>query len=150
MLNQEYLLRKMTVQDLDQVMQIERTVFTLPWSQESYAGELKNSFANYLVVDIAGEVAAYGGIWVVFGEAHITNIAVHVKYQQRGLGRALMQCLEQIARQKRADHIYLEVRPSNRKAVYMYAELGYGPSGTRKAYYTDNGEDALIMSKLLF
>ena len=149
MLNQDYILRKMSVQDLEQVMQIERDSFTLPWSKESYASELKNKFANYLVLDIGGEVAAYGGVWVVFTDAHITNIAVHEKYQHLGFGRALITGLEYIARQKRADYIYLEVRPSNIRAVNVYESMGYGKSGSRKAYYSDNGEDAYIMSKLL-
>jgi len=142
--------RKMTIQDVDQVMEIERASFTLPWSKESYAGELKNCFAHYLVLDVSGIVAAYGGIWVVFEQAHLTNIAVHVDYRQRGMGSALMQALEQTARKNKAEYVYLEVRPSNLAAVNMYASLGYGISGARTAYYTDNGEDAYIMSKLLF
>jgi ribosomal-protein-alanine N-acetyltransferase len=150
MLNQDYMMRKMTAKDLEQIISIEKTVFTMPWSQESYSSELKNSFAHYLVADMVGKVVAYGGIWVVFEEAHITNIAVHVDYQHQGLGKSLLKGLEQIALQKKADHIYLEVRPSNLTAINMYESLGYGQSGLRKSYYPDNGENAIIMSKLLF
>ncbi len=150
MLIKDFMLRKMTPNDLDQVMEIEKQVFTLPWSRESYAGELNNSFANYLVVDVAGKVASYGGIWVVFREAHITNIAVHPEHQGLGYGKSLMLGLEQVARQKKAEYVYLEVRPSNIKALNLYEGIGYGQSGTRTAYYTDNNEDAIIMSKILF
>lgn len=150
MLNQEYLVRKMTEQDLDEVMLIEREAFSLPWSRESYLGELKNSFANYLVCDWAGEIAGYAGIWVVFEEAHITNVAVGKNYRSHGIGQALMQEAEKIARSKKANRILLEVRPSNKIALSMYENLDYIQTGLRKAYYTDNGEDAIIMTKYLF
>jgi ribosomal-protein-alanine N-acetyltransferase len=140
----------MTPQDIDKVMQIEQKCFTLPWSRESYLGELKNSFAIYLVCDFEGEIAGYGGIWVVFEEAHITNVAVDPDFQQSGMGTALMQELEQAARNKKANRILLEVRPSNEAALTMYGKLDYFPSGLRRGYYSDNGEDAIIMTKLLF
>ncbi|WP_052729737.1 ribosomal protein S18-alanine N-acetyltransferase [Syntrophomonas zehnderi] len=150
MLNQEFFVRKMTEQDLDEVMRIEHEAFSLPWSRDSYLGELKNSFADYLVCDFAGEIAGYAGIWVVFEEAHITNVAVSKKYRSRGIGLALMQETEKIARAKQAIRILLEVRPSNQVAISMYESLDYYQTGVRKAYYTDNGEDAIIMTKLLF
>ncbi|CFX90324.1 Acyl-CoA N-acyltransferase [Syntrophomonas zehnderi OL-4] len=149
-MNQEFFVRKMTEQDLDEVMRIEHEAFSLPWSRDSYLGELKNSFADYLVCDFAGEIAGYAGIWVVFEEAHITNVAVSKKYRSRGIGLALMQETEKIARAKQAIRILLEVRPSNQVAISMYESLDYYQTGVRKAYYTDNGEDAIIMTKLLF
>ncbi|HHV17021.1 MAG TPA: ribosomal protein S18-alanine N-acetyltransferase [Gelria sp.] len=150
MLNRDFILRKMTPQDIDEVMRIEQKSFTLPWSRESYLGELKNSFATYLVCDYEGEVVGYGGIWVVFEEAHITNVAVDPDFRQFGMGTALMQELEQVARDKKANRILLEVRPSNQAALAMYSNLYYFPSGLRRGYYTDDGEDAIIMTKLLF
>lgn len=150
MLNRDFILRKMTPQDIDEVMRIEQKSFTLPWSRESYLGELKNNFATYLVCDYEGEVVGYGGIWVVFEEAHITNVAVDPDFRQFGMGTALMQELEQVARDKKASRILLEVRPSNQVALAMYSNLYYFPSGLRRGYYTDDGEDAIIMTKLLF
>ncbi len=94
MLNTKYMIRRMAETDLDKVMVIEKESFSLPWSKESYMGELKNDFANYLVCDDGGEIAAYGGIWVVFEEAHITNVAVAVKYRGQGVGSDLMGELE--------------------------------------------------------
>jgi ribosomal-protein-alanine N-acetyltransferase len=150
MLKPDYLIRKMTEQDLDCIMRIEKESFTLPWSRESFAGELKNQFSNYLVCDCEGEVAAYVGIWVVYEEAHITNVAVGVKYRRMGIGRALMLEAEKLARQKKAHCILLEVRPSNQAALNMYRELGYVPTGLRKAYYSDNQEDAIVMTKYFY
>lgn len=149
MLETSCLIRKMTAQDLDGVMRVELESFPLPWSRESYLGELSNSFASYLVCDLEGEIIGFGGIWVVFDEAHITNVAIASARRQRGLGTMLMERLEAIAREKRAQRILLEVRTSNYSAQRMYNNLGYIPTGLRKEYYTDNQEDAIIMTKFL-
>lgn len=150
MLNQSYLIRKMTEEDLSSVMEIEKEAFTLPWSRESYLSELKNNFAAYMVCDVEGEIAGYGGIWVVFEQAHITNVAIGKDYRQKGLGHSLMVELEQIARQRKATHILLEVRPSNLAARTLYKNLGFEDISVRKAYYSDNSEDAIVMTKYLF
>jgi len=150
LLNQQYLIRKMTEPDLDEVMMIEKESFSLPWSRESYLGELKNSFANYIVCDCAGDIAGYAGIWVVFEEAHITNVAVRKSFRSQGIGLAIMVEAEKIARTKKANRILLEVRPSNEIALHMYQNLNYMQTALRKAYYSDNGEDAIIMTKYLF
>ena len=150
MLNAGYIIRKMTPQDLDTVMIIEYEAFAMPWSRESYLGELKNSFAHYIVADCAGKVAGYLGLWVVFDEAHITNVAVADDYRRQGLGKALMLEAEKYARSKKSSRIMLEVRPSNTAALDMYKNLNYLPGGERKNYYSNDGEDAIIMIKLLF
>lgn len=149
MLIQGFMIRKMTEMDIDKIMIVERESFSLPWSKESYLGELKNILATYLLCDSEGEVAGYGGLWVVLDEAHITNVAVARQFRRCGMGRALMQNLEKVAREKNAGRILLEVRPSNEAALEMYKALGYVATGLRKAYYSDNGEDAIIMTKFL-
>jgi len=149
-LNQAYLIRKMTEQDLDELMTIEKESFTLPWSRQSYQAELHNQYADYLVCDWQGEVAAYAGMWTVFEEAHITNIAVSRKFRHQGMGRILMLEEEKIALAKKAIRILLEVRPSNLAALTMYNELGYVPTSVRKQYYADNQEDAIVMTKYLY
>ncbi len=149
MLNNSYLIRKMTMQDLDEVMIIELESFTLPWSRESYEAELQNQYASYFVCDYAGEVAAFAGMWTVYEEAHITNVAVGQKFRNLGMGRNLMLEEERQARAKRAERILLEVRPSNSAALAMYQSLGFVPTSIRKQYYSNNQEDALIMTKYL-
>lgn len=129
---------------------IEKESFSLPWSRESYLGELKNDFASYFVCDCAGDIAGYAGIWVVFEEAHITNVAVRKSFRSKGIGLALMAEAEKIARRKRATRILLEVRPSNEVALHMYQHLGFIKTAIRPAYYSDNGEDAFVMTKYLF
>lgn len=149
MLNRGYLIRKLTESDLDELMLIENESFTMPWSRQSYETELQNQYATYLVCDFEGEIAAYAGMWTLFEEAHITNVAVGNKYRGRGMGQVLMLEEEKIARAKGAELILLEVRVSNTVAVEMYRELGFVPTGLRKEYYTDNQEDALVMTKIL-
>lgn len=149
MLNRDYMIRKLTKQDMDQLMEIEEQVFSLPWSRESYEAELKNQYATYLACDWEGQLAAYIGMWTVFEEAHITNLAVSPKFRGRGLGRVLMLEEEKLARAKGANRILLEVRPSNCSALALYRSLGYLPVSVRTEYYADNGEDALVMVKHL-
>lgn len=149
MLNPDYIMRKMAVHDIHKVMQIEIESFTLPWSEKSYRAELDNKYANYIVCDIEGEIAGYGGIWVIFEEAHITSIAVDMKFRGNGLGKALMKELEGFARRKGAEVILLEARQTNSRALEMYKGLGYKPRGLRRAYYSDNQEDAVTMVKFI-
>lgn len=143
----EYVIRKMRVTDLPEVMEIEKESFSLPWSLESYMSEIKNNWASYQVCEKSGKITGYGGVWVVFEEAHITNIAVKSEYRSRGIGKSLMLALENVVRDKNGKRILLEVRPSNNIALSLYKSLGYYEIGRRKAYYADNQEDALLMCK---
>lgn len=143
----QHVIRKMTVADLPEVMMIEKESFAVPWSLESYMSEIKNHWASYQVCVSGGKVTGYGGVWVVFEEAHITNVAVNSTYRSQGLGKSLMLALEKIVRDKQGKRILLEVRPSNQIALNLYRSLGYYEVGRRKAYYADNQEDALLMCK---
>ncbi|MGI6452172.1 MAG: ribosomal protein S18-alanine N-acetyltransferase [Syntrophomonadaceae bacterium] len=149
MLNSRFLIRKLTPDDLDEVMAIEEYSFLSPWSRSSYLSEIANEFATYLVCDWEGQIAGYIGAWVVFEDAHITNVAVNRDFRGKGVGKALMWAVEDMARKKKAGRILLEVRPSNHPALKMYEQMGYRITGIRKDYYTDNGEDAFIMAKAL-
>lgn len=149
MLNDAFMIRKMTVQDLDQLMVIEHEAFSLPWSRSSYEAELQNAYANYLVCDWAGELAGYIGMWTVMEEAHLTNVAVASRFRGQGIARTLMRTQEKLARSKGASMMLLEVRPSNQPALQLYSSLGYIHAAIRKNYYSDNQEDALIMVKHL-
>ncbi len=150
MLQTNYLIRKMKKSDVDEVITIERQVFTIPWSKESYLADLRNDFATYLVCDYEGKVAGYAGMWVIFHDAHVTNIAVGQEYRNQGIGKMLMLNLEKIAKEKEATRMLLEVRPSNYGAIHLYKGIGFKPYNIRKNYYSDNGEDAIVMTKLIF
>ncbi|MEA4846928.1 MAG: tRNA (adenosine(37)-N6)-threonylcarbamoyltransferase complex dimerization subunit type 1 TsaB [Clostridiaceae bacterium] len=139
-------LQNMSLEDIDQVYEIENLSFTTPWSRESFKSELlKNDLARYIVAKVDGKVAAYGGMWIVLDEAHITNIAVHPEYRGRKIGETLVKALLRTAKENKAADITLEVRASNDAARKLYKKLGFKDGGRRKGYYEDTGEDAIIM-----
>ncbi len=143
-------IQRMSPEDIDQVCEIENLSFTTPWSRESFESELsKNNLARYIVAKVDGRVAAYGGMWVVLDEGHITNIAVHPDYRGRKIGEKLVEALLMEAKDNNAGSITLEVRVSNDAARNLYKKLGFEDSGIRKGYYSDTGEDAVIMWKRL-
>jgi [ribosomal protein S18]-alanine N-acetyltransferase len=141
------LIRPMTVDDLASVQLIERASFTTPWPPQAYRQELEsNRLAAYLVGLIGGEVVAYGGIWLMVDEAHITTFAVHPRYRRRRIGERLLLSLLDLSLDRHAREATLEVRLSNLAARRLYEKYGFRPVGIRPRYYSDNGEDALIMT----
>ena len=90
-------------------------------------------------------VVGYGGLWLMVDEAHVTSVAVRPEFRGRGLGQLLMLALFELALQKRARWVTLEVRVSNTGAQALYKKLGFREAGIRPRYYTDNNEDAVIM-----
>lgn len=137
----------MTFDDLPAVQAIERASFVVPWPAHAYRSELEsNRLATYLVVRVGSRVVAYGGIWLMVDEAHVTTFAVDPRLRRRGIGGRLLLALLDIAIERRAREATLEVRLSNIAARRLYEAFGFRPVGLRPRYYTDNGEDALIMT----
>lgn len=138
--------RSMRLDDIETICEIEREAFPTPWSAGAFQNELTNNhFAHYLVMELDGEIAGYAGMWLIMDEAHITNIAVRAPYRGRKLGERLLVQMQSAAMFLGAERMTLEVRVSNVVAQRLYAKLGFIPAGLRKGYYTDNGEDAIIM-----
>lgn len=138
--------RLMTIDDIDEIMAIERASFTLPWTYEAYYNELiMNEFAHYILLEVDEKIIGYCGVWVIVDEAHITNIAIDPSYRGKKLGEALLRQVMLVAMQKGAKTMTLEVRVSNVVAQNLYRKLGFQNGGIRKGYYTDNYEDALVM-----
>ncbi len=140
-------IRRMKKADIAAVYAIEMNTFAVPWPEASFHHELsENPAARYLVVESdAGDVIAYAGAWMIFEEAHITNIAVSKEWRGQGIGIALTKALIQYAANLGVQYMTLEVRKSNAVAQTMYEKLGFEKLGVRKQYYSDNGEDALLM-----
>ena len=143
----EHTVSLMTLADVDDVVEIERQSFPIPWSRAAFIDELtRNERAFYIVTrDESGTMTGYGGMWLVCDEAHVTNIAVHAGRRRLGVGTAIMIGLMGLAQSKGAKRMTLEVRVSNRPAQELYEKLGFRPAGVRPRYYMDNREDALIM-----
>ncbi|HET7828357.1 MAG TPA: ribosomal protein S18-alanine N-acetyltransferase [Candidatus Limnocylindrales bacterium] len=137
----------MTLADLPAVQLIERASFTTPWPPQAYRQELEsNRLASYLVGEIGEEIVAYGGVWLMVDEAHVTTFAVHPRYRRRGIGERLLLSLLDLSIARRAREATLEVRLSNLGARRLYEKYGFRPVGIRPRYYSDNQEDALIMT----
>ena len=137
--------RKMTTADIHTVWELECKCFSCPWSENSLREEMRNKIAYYELMESDGELIGYAGIWVLFGEAHITNVAIAPEYRGRGLGRTLMLHMFEKAKARRARAMTLEVREHNEAAKAMYYHLGFKQVGERKRYYSDTGESALIL-----
>ena len=87
----------MTLEDIPEVLAIERQSFTTPWSRQAYTSELRdNDRAHYLVARYKDAVIGYIGVWLIGGEGHITNVAVHPQWRNQGVGRLLLQAIEKL------------------------------------------------------
>ena len=137
----------MTVDDIPAVHRIERASFAVPWPDDAYRNELlTNRLASYLVARAGGEIVGFAGLWVMVDEAHITTFAVDPAWRRRGVGQRLLLRLLELSNDRRAREATLEVRLSNLPARKLYEKYGFRPVGIRPRYYSDNGEDALIMT----
>lgn len=144
----EFVVRKMTADDIPWVATIEKELFTMPWSEQAFADELENKSATILVAQAGGEIAGFADMREIAGECYINNIGVKALYRRKGIGRALMQALEDNATEN-AEFITLEVRQSNEAAIRLYKSMGYIKVGTRKGFYEQPKEDADLMTKYL-
>ncbi len=141
----------MTDKDVKEVFDISTSSFSTPWSMESIKGELNNPLAKYIVAkdENTNSVIGFVGVWIVVGEASITNIAVHPRYRKHGVGYKLIDCLINLCNDLDCTLINLEVRASNNAAQGLYKKSGFTVDGLRKGYYEDNKEDAILMTKYL-
>ena len=137
----------MRLEDLPAVHAIERASFDAPWPADAYRSELEtNRLAQYLVAHAGDEIAAYAGMWLMVDEAHIITFAVHPAWRGQRIGQRLLLALLDVAQDAGAHEATLEVRLSNLPARRLYEKFGFRPVGLRPRYYSDNGEDALIMT----
>ena len=141
-------IRKMTIEDVPAVAQIDRLSFTLPWPEHSFQYEvLENRVARCFVAEteenrIAGMVVS----WIIVDELHIATIATHPDFRRMGIGaRILTEALAE-GRAAGARLAFLEVRATNEAAQAMYRKFGFEVTGKRPRYYKDNGEDAILMT----
>ncbi len=171
-----YEVAPMATSDIPAVMQIERQSFPTPWTPQAYRYELNhNRNAHYFVVrprrapqqspngyfttwrsklrrllgistSSSAPILGYIGFWLVAGEAHISTIAVHPEARRNGLGELLLIRVIEAVLERNGDFITLEVRVSNQAAQQLYEKFGFKRTGRRTGYYSDNREDAWIMT----
>ena len=139
--------------DLDAVVEIERASFPSPWSRRAFLYELEQNRVAHLWVGRADgairskprPVVGYLCVWVIAGEIHVTNLAVHPAWRRQGVARHLLGALLEHYRRDGATRVVLEVRPGNVEARRLYEAFGFREVGLRKGYYFDTGEDALLL-----
>ena len=169
-----FLLRPMEIADIDEVRVVEKKCFPTPWPKESFRYELeRNRMARYFVLRRnspdapilpgesspglirrlfggassveQGSIVGFAGIWMMVDEAHITTLAVAPEFQGKGLGELLLVAVTEISGAEDAKVMTLEVRQSNVVAQRLYEKYGFSRHGIRAHYYSDDGEDALVM-----
>jgi ribosomal-protein-alanine N-acetyltransferase len=137
----------MRLDDVAAVHEIERLSFRTSWPSYAFEQELRgNRLAHYIVARAGERVVGFAGVWLMVDEAHITTFGVHPDWRRQGIGRQLLLNLVELSRTIGARRMTLEVRASNEAAQALYRAYGFEVAGRRPRYYTDDGEDALVMS----
>ena len=149
----DFELRRMRSSDLPQVMAIERQSFSNPWSEATFRGEIQNtgiSFPLVAYVPETGMILGYVIYWLVGDEVQINNVAVHPDSRRRGVGERMLKAVLDDARERGGAFAVLEVRMSNAPARALYEKkFGFTALGVREGYYTNPGEDALVLGRAL-
>lgn len=148
--DQDFSLRPMLEEDLPKVMGIERLAYPYPWSERIFRDCLAAHYSCW-VAEKKDEMLGHAVLTVAAGESHILNVCVNPAAQGIGLGRLFVAHLLEVAAARRANTVFLEVRPSNKVAYQLYVSMGFNEVGHRKNYYpAESGkEDALIMALVL-
>lgn len=148
----QVIFRAMTLEDIDQVENIDQVSFSSPWPKSAFHYELtknKNAICQVAEYDVPGRPPKIIGaiiVWVIVDEAHISTLAVHPDYRRHGTAQKLLVRALSLAAQAGATQALLEVRAGNLAAQNLYRKLGFEILGIRKGYYQDNHEDALLMT----
>jgi len=144
--NEPLSIERMVDTDVRDVMRIEQQSFTTTWPANAFYQEIHdNKLAHYYVGRIDGAIVAYGGIWVILEDSHITTIAVDPGHRGKRYGEVMLVRLLDEAITRGATWMTLEVRESNDVAQALYRKYGFTTVSTRRGYYSDNNENALVM-----
>ena len=139
-------IRKMTINDIPFVVELDKMSFSLPWPERSFRFELTDNPASRCwVAEIDGRIVAMIVVWLLMGEAHVATLATHPNYRRQGIAKKLLSHALQRLTGEGAQSSFLEVRAGNIAAQEMYRKFGYKESGRRQHYYKDNDEDAILM-----
>ncbi len=143
-----YFIREMTLEDIPEVLEIDRVSFSNPWPERSYRYELTdNPAAQLFVANLDdGTLVGFLGYWLFGDEVHISTFAVHPEFRMQGIGEGLLKNALASAVDKEVHVATLEVRESNDTAISLYEKFGFKVVGSRDGYYRDNNEDAILMS----
>ncbi|MBF0558054.1 MAG: ribosomal protein S18-alanine N-acetyltransferase [Nitrospirae bacterium] len=138
-------IREMSTDDMPQVLEIENSSYTMPWSETSFLSEIYSRHSITRVAEFDGKIVSYICIKKVSDEGHLLNLTVHPDYRRRGIARMLFNDALGDLLANDCRFMYLEVRVSNNGAIKMYTDMDFKVVGTRKDYYIRPTENALIM-----
>jgi ribosomal-protein-alanine N-acetyltransferase len=139
-------IRKMNINDIPVVVELDKISFSLPWPERSFRFELTDNPASRCwVAEIDGRIVGMIVVWLLMGEAHVATLATHPNYRRQGIAKKLLAHALQRLTGEGAQSSFLEVRAGNIAAQEMYRKFGYKESGRRRHYYRDNDEDAILM-----
>jgi len=139
--------REINFNDLDEVAEIEKICFSVPWSKGLLAQELFNKMAYYQCAIINNKVVGYMGMWKICDEGHITNVAVLPEYRKNGIASKLISKMIEVCQCSEIYNVTLEARESNVEAIKLYEKFGFESAGKRPNYYQKPNESAIIMWK---
>ena len=137
--------RRMTQADCVKAAQLEKEIFTQPWSEQGFLDAISMEQNIFLVAEDAGEICGYIGMYQALDEGEITNVAVSPEKRNAGIGWKLMQAALETAKEQGISRVVLEVRVSNVSAIHLYEKCGFANCGIRKGFYDFPKEDAYIM-----
>ena len=140
-------IREMQEPDLWQVTAIEKANFSVPWSLESFRESMELEHTIYLVAEEREKIIGYCGMYRVFNEGEIVNVAVAEAYRRKKVASQLLEQLFAQSSELKVDNFFLEVRESNRPAIQLYKRLGFTEAGIRKNFYEKPRENAIFMWK---
>jgi ribosomal-protein-alanine N-acetyltransferase len=141
------IIRKMTLDDIPAVIDLDQKSFSLPWPERSFRFELTDNPASRCwVAELDGKIIAMIVVWLMVDEAHVATLATHPDFRRQGIAKKLLSYALQHLLAEGARSSFLEVRASNVAAQAMYRQFGYEETGRRRRYYRDNDEDAILMN----
>lgn len=143
------ILRKLQTKDLEYIMEIETSCFSVPWSKNGFESELRHQNTYYNCIEIENKVIGYSGLWKILDEGHIMNVAILPEYRKKGYGKKLIENLFEFCLDNDIIRTTLEARESNKAAIKLYEKMGFEIVGTRPKYYSKPLENAVIMWKEL-
>ena len=140
-------IRKMTLEDIPAIVELDQKSFSLPWPERSFRFEIADNPASRCwVTELDGKVVGMIVVWLIVDEAHVATLATHPDFRRQGIAQRLLSHALRTLIDEGAHSSFLEVRESNVAAQEMYRKFGYEETGRRRRYYKDNDEDAILMN----
>lgn len=141
--------REATTDDIPEILSLDQECFARPWSEALFTHEILSPTSMVFIARDKESFVGFISMMMVYDEAHITNVAVSIPYRRRRIAYSLLQIAESAAAACGMLRLTLEVRVGNSAARALYEKFGYTAVGIRPHYYDDNGEDAVIMDKVI-